>query len=491
MNRPHVIVIMADQLRYDAIGAHTPHLRALMGESVTFERAYCASPLCVPARGSFFSGKYPNETGCLINPWEALEREHGYVRSGTAHLYGVMESEWDSWHTGKQHFLHEDAPDKRESSRTHWMPMEGNYERFLRENGKRKPGGEKFKGIVPEMAFGRTTRAKKYSIPATGVYEEGFSYFFDGYIVNKSLEALRRRDPEKPFLLNAMFLAPHPPLDVPEPWASSVKAFALPDNVGVWSENQSPLQLYNLTGAVGTRYTREDWRRIWPTYLGLVSLLDDCVGMLIEELKRQGMYDDTLIVFTSDHGEMLGSHGLWQKMCMYEESVRTPLAIKFPAAANIRPRAVGAPVSAVDVFPTLCDALGLEAPEGLSGRSLMPLVRGGTLPPADVFIQFDGNGARGNFQRCVVNEEYKLIVDLFKDETFFELYPVKADPQERRNVVFEPERRPIAEAMLAKLRAHMERTGDLLRLPADALETFYEQYGPFAKGTAGLDSVTP
>jgi arylsulfatase A-like enzyme len=75
-NKPHIVIIMADQLRYDALGAHTPHLNQLMEESVNFDRAYCASPLCVPARGSFFTGRYPNETGSLINPWSAQDREH-------------------------------------------------------------------------------------------------------------------------------------------------------------------------------------------------------------------------------------------------------------------------------------------------------------------------------------------------------------------------------------------------------------------------------
>ncbi|MFS0724794.1 sulfatase-like hydrolase/transferase [Paenibacillus sp. 1P07SE] len=491
MSKPHVIIIMADQLRYDAIGPHTPHIASLLQESVVFDRAYCASPLCVPARGAFFTGRYPNETGCLINPWEAQERNHGYVRSGTAHLYGRMEEEWDSWHTGKQHFLHEDAPDKMPDARTKWLSMEGSYEAYLKQAGKRKPGGERFKGIVPEMAFGHTTRAKKYSIPMTGVYEEGFPYFFDGYIADCSMRALRERDPSKPFLLQAMFLAPHPPLDVPEPWYSRVSACELPDNVGVWSEHQSPLQLYNLTGAVGTRYTREDWAKIWPVYLGLVSLLDDCVGMLIDELKRQGIYEETMILFTSDHGEMLGSHCLWQKMCMYEESVRIPLSLKFPSSMEIDPHHITAPVSSIDVFPTLCEALELEAPAGLSGSSLMPLIRGETSPSQNIFIQYDGNGARGNFGRCVVNESYKLIVDLFKDELYLELYAVGEDPQEKRNLIFDPDMEQEAERLLTALRAHMRSTGDLLSLPDDAYSAFVRRYASFAGDGTGLDSVTP
>ncbi|WP_317890094.1 sulfatase family protein [Paenibacillus sabuli] len=484
-HRPHVVIIMADQLREDVLSPEiTPHISRLFSESFRFRRAYCASPLCVPARGSFFTGRYPNETGCVINPWTLAEKGHGLVASGIPNLYQHLEENWDSRHVGKQHFLTVDAIDRLANSPTKWRNSEEEYGPFLREHGRRAPGGERFRGIVPEMAFGTTTRLKKYSIPATGCYEEGIDYFFDGYILNTAVEAIRDRDRSRPLLLNAMFLAPHPPLDIPEPWYSKFrrKEIVLPENVGRWSAKQSPLQLYNLTGAIGSRYTREDWGEIWKTYLGLVSLLDDCVGRLVEELKRQAMYDDTLIVFTSDHGEMLGSHGLWQKMCMYEEATRVPLGIKFPREDRSRygDRGSDEPVSAIDVFPTLCDYLGAPIPEGVSGKSLMPVVNGSSRSePRNVYIQFDGNGARGNFQRCLVQGCDKLIVDWFKDEIFLELYDLSNDPMEQENLIFEVGRRELAARLLVDLTAHMERTGDLLRLPTNLYDSFINQYGPF------------
>lgn len=484
-SKPHVVVIMADQLRWDALGGrYTPNLNRLREESVAFNRAYCASPLCVPARGSFFSGRYPNETGCLVNGWEPLDAEHGRVRPGVPNWYQMMEdADWDSWHTGKQHYFAAEGLE-RLAPATHWHPLEGNYERHLKAHGKRKPGGPAFRGMVPEMAFGTTTRMRTYSVPTTGRYEEELAFFYDGYIADTSLQAMRGRDPGKPFLLNAMFLAPHPPLEIPEPWYSrwSAEEVELPDNVGVWAKNQSPLQLYNLTGAIGTRYSREDWKEIWRVYLGLVSLLDDCVGMLIGELKRQGIYDDTLIVFASDHGEMLGSHCLWQKMCMYEESARTPLYFKFPKTFAPAVRESDAVVSAVDVFPTLCEAVGLPVPDGVSGRSLMPIIRGETdRVREEAFIQFDGNGARGNFQRCVVQGEDKLIVDLFKDELYLELYRLRDDVQEQTNLAFDERYGPRIEELLQLLRGHMTRTGDLLSLPDDAYARFLGQYGRFRR----------
>lgn len=480
LNKPHVVVIMADQLRYDVINeTYTPNLHRLREESVSFERAYCASPLCVPARGAFFTGTYPNCNGSLINPWEPLEVEYGAVRQGMPNMYQMMEQEWDSWHTGKQHFNLEGLQEK--ASKTNWHTLEDHYSDFLKAHGKRPPGGPSFKGIVPEMAFGQLTRTKRYSIPKTGCYEEGLEYFYDGYITSASLEVIGCRDRSKPLLLNAMYVAPHPPLDIPEPWYSMYTDEPLPDNVAQWCYGQSPLQLYNLTGAIGTKYDREEWQHIWNVYLGLVTLLDHCVGRLITELKQQGIYEETLLIFTSDHGEMLGSHRLYQKMCMYEESVRVPLFMKFPASASIGSACVEEPVSAVDVLPTMADFLSLEGQADFSGRSLLPLINGEKLNERDVYIQFDGNGARGNFQRCVIRGARKLIVDLFKDELFLELYDVVEDRQEQHNLVFEAANEAEVQSMLASLRTHMTDTGDMLDIPADAYPSFILQYSRLIK----------
>ncbi|MDF2724570.1 MAG: betC, partial [Paenibacillus sp.] len=212
-NKPHVVIIMADQLRYDVLGGpYTPHLNRLARESTVFDNAYCASPLCVPARGAFFTGAYPNATGCLINPWAATDAPHGKVRAGTPSLYSLLEQDWDSWNVGKQHYLTEDDIKHSTNGATRWIAGMKEYKQYLREHNKPAPGGSpSFKSLVPEMVGGRITRAKAYSTPAVGCYEPGFDYFFDGFFARNGIEAIRQRDPEKPMLLNMMFLAPHPP----------------------------------------------------------------------------------------------------------------------------------------------------------------------------------------------------------------------------------------------------------------------------------------
>ena len=475
MSRPHLIVIMADQLRYDLIGSeHTPNINQLLSESTVFNRAYCASPLCVPARGAFFTGQYPNTNGSLINPWEPSDAHHGHVKSGTPNLYSLLEQDWDSWHTGKQHLYTEDHQDKSPESKTHWQSLEKGYRPFLKQHDKPTPGGATYKGMMPEMAQGRITRMRKYSIPTTGCYPEHLDYFFDGYIKNTSLEAIKNRDKNKPFMLNAMFLAPHPPLDIPEPFYSQVPSITLPENVGLWSAGQSPLQLYNLTGALGGRYTRQDWEEPWRVYAGLVALLDHCVGEIITQLKTEGMYDDSLILFTADHGEMLGSHCLWQKMCMYEESVRTPTAFKLPKGMSGVAQN-DTLISHIDVLPTLCDLLDVEIPNTIQGTSLRHAIETGKPIDRDhIFIQFDGNGARGNFQRCLIQQSQKLIVDLFKDETYFELYDIDNDPQEKYNLAFE--QTDTVTNMTKILSNIMHDTQDLIQIPPNAYPHFLQDY---------------
>lgn len=483
--KPHVIIIMADQLRYDVLGrGFTPNIDSIAEEGIVFRRAYCASPLCVPSRGAFFTGMYPDRNGSLINPWEPADARYGDVRAGIHNLYTMMDREWDSIHSGKQHlFTAGGKLEERRDLKTRWLATEKSYHEFLKENGRPKPGGSRFRTKVGEMVGGKVTRVSSYSNAETGRYEPGEKFHFDSYFTEKALEGLKNRDTQKPLLLNAMFVAPHPPLQVPDPWYSKVSRddFTLPENVGTYYERQSPLQMYNLTGIIGTRYSREHWNEAWRVYLGLTEMLDHCVGRIINELKHQDIYDDSLIIFTSDHGEMLGSHGLFQKMCMYEESTRVPLIMKFPKEFTPVKKSYEKVVSHINVLPTLCEYLQIEAGNGMSGTSLMPLLKGEKADESGglAFIQYDGNGSRSNFQRCIVQGRWKLIVDLFKDEMYYELYDLEADVQESCNLMFDRQYDGIAKALGMRLAAHMEATGDLIRLEPFHAEKFRTRYEPF------------
>lgn len=473
-----VIVIMADQLRADVLGkGFTPNIDALQKDAVMFNRAYCTAPLCAPSRASFFTGLYPNRTGSMINPWEKDDEVYGNTKAGIANLYGLMDTQWDSYHVGKQHFFTEEKMDKNPSTKTKWITQES-YSQWMKEQGKPKPGGKIYKDVAPELVSSTHTQLRSYSTPATGLYKEGLDYFLDHYITNEAIKAIKNRDDKKPFLLNAMFLAPHPPFSIPEPYFSKyhLNDFVLPENVGEWYPGQSPLQMYNLTGFIGSRYSRDQWGQIWTKYLGLVKLLDDEVGRLIIALKESGIYEQSTILFTADHGEMLGSHSLWQKMCMYEESARVPFLLKLPQSVKSSIKESNEVISLIDFLPTILAVNGIKNPNKMDGVSLLPLLQGKSIERKAVFIQYDGNGSLGSSQRCVVMGDYKLTVDMFKDEAYVELYNLTKDASEKENLAFNKDYTSKTDELLVLLTEHMKQTGDRLELPKSIMQTFLKNY---------------
>mgnify|MGYP004696250847 CR=1 FL=1 len=482
MKKDNLVIIMADQLRYDVLSPElTPNIWSIKSDGIEFTRAYTACPLCVPSRGAFFTGTYPNRNGSLINPWVEEDKAHGDVREGFDNLYRMMSSEWDVIHSGKQHlFTAGGKLEDREGFPVRFAATEKTYHEFLKMNGRRNPGGARFKTPVPEMVGGRKTRLARYSNPSVGCYEEGAEYFYDCYYADRAVDALKTRDRSRPLFLSAMFVAPHPPLDIPEPWFSAVSYddFTLPENVGRFYSFQSPLQMYNLTGVIGGGYRRDEWKESWRVYLGLVRLLDDQVGRILSELKSQGLYDESLIIFTSDHGEMLGSHSLYQKMCMYEESSHVPLYMKLPSSCSASEKAYDGLVSLIDIVPTLKDYLGFESMNGFDGISLRPYIEGRADCVHDtLFMQYDGNGSRSNFQRAVLRGNYKLILDMFKDEYFIELYDTVNDREEKENLIFLSDGYDdLAYEMLGSLRAFMEETGDLIAMPDIDISIFRKEH---------------
>ena len=472
-----VIIIMADQLRVDALGAITPNINSLKNDAINFTRAYCAVPLCAPSRSSFFTGLYANRTGSMINPWEKDDEVFGNTKAGIPNLYGLFENEWDSHHIGKQHFFTEEKNDKDPNSKTKWITQE-TYSDWMKAQKKPKPGGKIYKDNAPELVSGSHTQLRSYSTPAFGLYKEGADFYFDHYIASQSIDAIKNRDKSKPLLLNAMFLAPHPPFSVPEPYFSMFhsKDLKIPENVGQWYPGQSPLQMYNLTGFIGSRYNREQWMGIWEKYLGLVKLLDDEVGRVIKALKEEGLYDKAIILFTADHGEMLGSHMLWQKMCMYEESAKVPFILKLPKGLPSSIKESNELISLVDFLPTLLELNGMNPMAKTDGLSLVPVLKGNALNRNSIFMQYDGNGSLGSSQRSIVKGKYKLIVDMFKDENFVELYDVIKDPQETVNLMFDPAYTATADELIADLAAYMQKTGDRLTLRKDLHTQFLKNY---------------
>jgi arylsulfatase A-like enzyme len=212
-----------------------------------------------------------------------------------------------------------------------------------------------------------------------------------------------------------------------------------------------------------------DWRAAWAAHLGLVRLVDDSVGRVLKVLKERGQAEDTVVVFTSDHGDHLGAHCLYQKMEMYEEAIRTPLVIRAPGAHKGRNDGL---VSHLDLLPTVLDLAGLSVPEDLPGKSLCGALLGGAGPQREaVFSTYDGNFVIGDARRCVIGPRFKYIwyvggglrqaqpaLSASKGEE--ELYDLERDPGELVNLAAQPDFAGEKERLRALGCHRAEATGD-------------------------------
>jgi arylsulfatase A-like enzyme len=364
-DRPNVLFIVSDDLNtllgcYGDPLAKTPHIDRLAARGVRFERAYCTFPLCGPSRNSFLTGLYPNSTGILGNSQIFRQsipdhvslpqafRQAGYFvgRIGKLYHYGVPTSIGTDGH---------DDP--------------GSWELELNPAGVDRLEEEpRILTLVPGQ-FGGTL--SWYASPRPDAEHT------DGRLAANAEWVLERcgKDRRRPFFLAVGFFRPHTPFVAPkEPYFGLYPEASMPVVSGVKAD-QADLPAAALGSAKPEQDAMTDdlRRQAVQAYYASISFMDAQVGRVIAALDRNGLADDTIIVFTSDHGYHLGEHGLWQKQSLFEESVRVPLMIVAPGVAA--PGGVArAPVSQVDLYPTLAALCRVDAPANLQGQSLAPLL---------------------------------------------------------------------------------------------------------------------
>ena len=232
--------------------------------------------------------------------------------------------------------------------------------------------------------------------------------------------------------------------------------------MGRWYEGMPPTYLLGTGGFRGSQVLRDDWRRTWAGYFGLVTMVDDCIGRMVQALKDKGVWDDSLVVFTQDHGESLGCHAMFQKMTMYEESAHIPLLIKPPhGGGGRRAQRVGH----VDIAPTICDYAGAAPPAGTWGSSLRPPMEDASAPWREAtFSEFNGDHGRAYPVRAVMAGRWKYVHHFAAKD---ELYDLEEDPAETRSLIDTPEHRERCETMLQMLKDWMRETDDVLDIDRD------------------------
>ena len=233
----------------------------------------------------------------------------------------------------------------------------------------------------------------------------------------------------------------------------------LPHNIGIPAEKEPPLRRKGMPAQMAEHVTAEEWRKTWAAHLSLTTMADDIFGKLVDELKQQGVYDNTCILFTSDHGDHLGQHRMYQKMEMYEEAIRVPLLLKLPKTVRSvsQTSLVSGVVSHLDIRPTLLQTAGID-PQGSDGISLLPLASGKAPDPKRmVFSQYSGNPGYGTIRRAAVTERYKYVYD---GQHCHELYDLREDPHEMHNLAKDSACQNILKELYSACRGYHESRND-------------------------------
>ncbi len=413
--RPNIVLIMADQMRADCVGAagyaaiETPHLDRLARGGVLFRAAYSSTPTCTPARAGLLTG---------MSPWN-----HGMLG------YGAVA---EHYRVEMPRLLRDAGYYTLGIGKMHWRPqrtLHGFHRTILDESGR-----EETPGFRSDYRSWFWTEAPDANPDATGIDWNGFDakpYALPerlhptAWAGDTAVRFLREHPSSQPFFLKVSMERPHSPYDPPKRWWDRYQGKALPDAaVGNWAEKYRPRSGNGPDpwhGDLGA----ETVRRARQGYYGAVSFVDEQVGRIVDAVKNRGWLDNTLILFTSDHGDMLGDHHLWRKSYAYEASARIPMLMHWPA--RLQRQTVEKPVELRDVLPTFLDAAGAPMPDGIDGRSLM---RTGSEWRAWIDLEHDVCYAPENHWNALTDGKRKYIFHARSGaEQFFDL---ERDPQETR-----------------------------------------------------------
>ena len=467
--RPNILLLMTDEHGAQFSGTYghpfirTPGMDRLAAEGVTFDAAYCNNPLCVPSRLSFLTGRYTHNCAGWDNAtplapdavtWPHLLRAQGYEVAlagkmhlvGDDHLHGFREQLARDLHCELEHPIFpwdQGVPEAREP----WTGVVRTASRVPPGPDGEEPPAAGDAAAAPPTGPGRTPEIDADDAAAAA-----------------ALAFLRRRAHgrgRRPFALCVGLIAPHFPFVVPEPFfAQYFPRHADLPHLPPGHLAALPPAAQRLRRAFGFRgYSEAQVRRARAAYYGLVSYADDKLRQLLEALDRFGLAGDTLVIHTSDHGELLGEHGLWRKMSFYEQAARVPLQVRWPGRAAAG-RRVGECVSLVDVTATIVEAADAASPAApLDGRSLTALLAGPDAGWEDAaFAELTAHGT--DRPRAMLRQgNWKLCLSGGSDPEP-ELYDLEQDPRELRNRAGDP----AAAAMEARLRAALLARWDWRRI---------------------------
>jgi len=455
LTRPNIVVVMADQLAPQFVGAYghpvakTPHIDALAARGMRFDAAYCNSPLCAPSRFSFMSGQ-------LVSRIAAYDNASEFRASVPTFAHYLNTLGYRTCLAGKMHFV---GPDQ----------MHGFQDRITTDiypaDFAWTPDWEAHDERIDKWYHNMATVKDSGVAVATFQtdYDDEVEFAARRWLIDRGRD--RAAGNATPFCLVASFIHPH------DPYVAKPEFWELYDNLPIDLPKALPLDRHDpfsrrvMDGieASVVPLTEEDIRRARRAYLANVSYVDSKLGAIVKALEDTGQIDNTLIILTADHGDMLGERGLWYKMTFFEHSARVPLVLAGPGVA------LGAAANAcslVDLLPTFLDVAGgsaamLGAP--IDGRSLMPLARGEDAPEDEAIAEY-----------CAEMTPWPVFMirrAAFKyihcDVDPPQLYDLSNDPDERDNLATDPAFAEISAAFAAEVAARW----DSAALRADVMRT--------------------
>jgi len=454
----NVLFLWTDQHKPGALGvdgdpvARTPNLDALARSGVRFSSAYCTNPVCVPSRASVLTGLYTHNHRAYNNgtPWP-------FDKKTVAHHFG--RAGYMTALIGKMHFV--DAQTHGFDYRldfNDWFQYLGPKTKLYAEELSRRNSGsgnpqidDLWRDFDDPWIGARELDERQGPVHVGRASKIPERDHFESFVARESMRFLKNHGRKQPFLLVSSFLKPHDPFMPAERFARMFRPeeMKLPDTWGKVDLGTVPREIRE--SIQNNRPTPElrdlDKARLRiACYYANLAQVDDSIGQVLAALRELGLERETIVLYTSDHGEMLGEHGLWQKFVFYESSVGVPLIFRVPGLTPENARST-TPVSLVQIFPTLAEICGLPAPSGLDGASLAPLLREpGRAMDTTVFSEFALNTPRAKYM--IRRGDFKFC--FYVNDTP-ELYNLRDDPKEMRNLVLLPEYKSKVEEMKAQL----------------------------------------
>ena len=443
----NILLIHSDQHRYDCVAAHgqrdihTPNLDRLCAEGTTFSRAYSTIPICTPARASLLTGAWPTTHGSFSIPTSELNRA---ARPELPTLFPLL---------------------KEQGYRTGWV---GKYHRELECDEPGAPEG--VDAFVPLWHYGKM--CEREGIPAAptthGLFgDENTTQSPDqssiAWQADNVIRLLGDGSSEQPQIVRWDPPEPHLPCRPTSEFAGRYDAAAIPP----WSS--FPDSLEDKPGILRRQreiwglndWTWDDWAPLVRLYYGMITEMDHHIGRVLDHLEATGQADDTLVIYSTDHGDFMGGHGLMDKhFSFYDDIARIPLVIRAPGQLEPGRTSEAFASGSIDIARTILEAAGVEAPESFVGQDLVALAAGQATPRTYAYAQYFGTESGAYSCRMIRDARYKFVYHPVGD--CHEFYDLETDPGELDNKIDDPALAPEIKRLKAQIYDEMKAAGDRL-----------------------------